>query len=121
MRSESCTFIWQPKVSIRYLRAISAFLSRTFAFRFRLSLGRSRAASLLEHLTGGAPQALGNRLAAEHARDFLHAAVAGEPADRRPGAAALDQLLDREVRIGGPRNPPQVPCAPPLEPRAQPA
>src|SRR5262245_15313666 len=104
MRSESWTFIWQPNVSIRYLRATSPFRFRPFAFAFRHWSSRTRrpkpARPLLQHLTGGAPKSLANRFAAKHPRQLLDPAVAGQPPDRRRGPPALDPLVDLDVRIG---------------------
>src|SRR5213592_704269 len=87
IRSESWTFIWQPKVSIRYLRATSTFRFRPFAFR-------------LQHLTCGLPKAIGDRFSTEHARELVDAAVGVQPPHGRLGPAALDALFDLEVCIG---------------------
>src|SRR5439155_15023611 len=91
IRSESWTFIWQPNVSIKYLRATAAFRFRPFAFR-------------LQHLTGGLPKAIGDRCSAEHARELVDAAVGIEPAHGRRGPPALDMLFDLEMGISVRRN-----------------
>src|SRR5438093_2323668 len=95
IRSESWTFIWQPKVSIRYLRATSTFRFRPFAFR-------------LQHLTCGLPKAIGDRFPAKHARELVDAAIGIETAHGRLGPAALDPLFDLEVCIRVRRNLRQV-------------
>src|SRR3954454_739119 len=109
MRSESWTFIWQPKVSIRYLRATSEFSSApvialrvlgrakpTFAFAFRFRPGLSS----YQHLTRGRPKAIADRFAAEHARHLLDARRFVQPANRRARPSAVDPFLDCEMRIG---------------------
>src|SRR4051794_4562355 len=109
IRSESWTFIWQPKVSIRYLRATSKFSSassvalavpvranRTFAFAFRFRPDLSSH----QHLTRGRPKAIADRFAAEHARDLLDAGRLVQPANRRARSSAVDAFLDCEMRIG---------------------
>src|ERR1019366_4677364 len=85
IRSESWTFIWQPNVSIRYLRAMFRGLS-PFALRFRLPLR--------QHLTGRGPKAIGNRFPTEHPRELVHALTGVQARDRGSGAAALDPFLN---------------------------
>src|SRR5258706_7373011 len=118
IRSESWTFIWQPKVSIRYLRATFAALpfvsfvdlcalvseaasASAFAFALRLS-------PVHQHLTCGGPDTIAHPLAAEHARELVDAAGVVEPSNRRARPPALDALLDREVRVGRRRDLRQV-------------
>src|SRR5207248_2976397 len=125
IRSESWTFIWQPKVSIRYLRATFAALpfvsfvdlrvlvsEAAFAFALRLS-------PLHQHLTGGGPDTIAHPLAAEHARELVDAAGVVEPSNRRARPPALDALLDREMRVGCRRDLRQVRDAQHLERRSE--
>src|SRR5580765_293691 len=117
IRSESWTFIWQPNVSIRYLRAISLPEASlvlclplrpwqsplpTFAFRpFAFAPARPAAAGpLLKHLTRGPSEAIRDRFPAEHARHFVHASRLIQPRHRGPRASPLDALFDLKVRIG---------------------
>src|SRR5437763_3507187 len=114
MRSESWTFIWQPNVSIRYLRAtrphplcvlrslcgldrlrvlcslcvLRVLATFAFAFRFRH-----------QHLTGGAPKTIGHRLTAQHPREFLDTAIRSQPLNGRVRPASHHALLDGKVRI----------------------
>src|SRR2546425_2712824 len=125
IRSESWTFIWQPNVSIRYLRA-TELCPRSFCvpralcvlcalpdFRFRpfafACPGPPRGGTppfrpSLKHLTRRAPKAIGDRVPAEHPRDLVDAAAGIEAPDGRPRPPALDTLVDFEVRIGVGRN-----------------
>src|SRR5262249_19323416 len=104
IRSESWTFIWQPNVSIRYLRATLASVPsvsfvdlgvlvalRTFAFALRFRL---------QHLTSGLPEAIADRLPSQHPRELGDAPVGREPPHGRPGPPPLDPLLDLKVRVG---------------------
>src|SRR5262249_30134127 len=129
IRSESWTFIWQPKVSIRYLRTTptsQGFRFRPFAFApplpRRTGSGRSgapvRRRPLLQHLTSGCPQPTGDRVAAEHAGDLVDPAGLIEPRDQRARAPAFHTLLDAEVRIGVGRNLREMRDAEDLEGRA---
>src|SRR5580765_2438710 len=83
IRSESWKFIWQPNVSIRYLRATTSlhltFRFRGFAFAFRLGFAfRPRGGPTTEQLFRRRSQAGGHRTA-EHAPDFLDAPRPIEP------------------------------------------
>src|SRR5438445_6141092 len=91
IRSESWTFIWQPKVSITYLRATSTFRFRPFAFRLRLSSH--------QHLTRRPPKAIADRFTAEHPRELVDAPVLAQAVDRRPRPPALDALVDFKMRV----------------------
>src|SRR2546421_12888338 len=101
MRSESCTFIWQPNVSIRYLGAIfpTNRLLSPFAFAFRPARRRlgptGLACPLLQHLTSGPPKSVGNRFAAEHSRQLLHATGRIESPDNGGRATALDAFVNQ--------------------------
>src|SRR6185369_10480216 len=113
IRSESWKFIWQPNVSMRYLRATSTLRFRSFAFAFRRrfafrlpapAAGAHGRLTIRQHLARRGPQAVGDRRASEHPAQFLHTPRLVEPRHRRARAAALDPLLDREVRIGARRD-----------------
>src|SRR5258705_3530485 len=114
IRSESWTFIWQPNVSMRYLRAthfclcvlralcILHRLLTTFAFRPFAFAPRDVGAfgALLQHLTRRPPKAIGDRFPAEHARQLVDPAPPVEAADGGMCASAIDPLLDLEMRVG---------------------
>ncbi len=80
-----------------------------FAFRFRLSAARG------EHLAGRGADAFGNPGPAKHAAHFLDSASIIEPRHGCFRTAALDVLLDPEVRVGVCRNLRQVRDAEHLE------
>src|SRR5206468_1482785 len=117
MRSESWTFIWQPKVSMRYLGATVAslcvlcplcvldapdtFRFRSFAFAFRLRFarsgpGRSRRRPVHQHLMRRPPNAIGDCLSAEHSCKLVDARAVAETRDR--GARQLAARDDARER-----------------------
>src|SRR5207247_1739005 len=121
MRSESWTFIWQPKVSMRYLGATVAslcvlcplcvldapdtFRFRSFAFAFRLRFarsgpGRSRRRPVHQHLMRRPPNAIGDCLSAEHSCKLVDARAVAETRDRGARPPAVDPLPDFKVRVG---------------------
>src|SRR5579872_1576284 len=83
MRSESWKFIWQPKVSMRYLRA-------TAPLRF---------GSKTKHFLRGGAETVGHHFASEHTSNLGHARVAVELGNARARAPAVDALFDRVVRV----------------------
>src|SRR5438309_10205857 len=87
IRSESCPFIWQPNVSMRYfLATLSTFAFRPFAFAPPAAAPRG---ALPQHLTRRAPETIGNRFAAQHPRQLFHASGFVESEDGRPRASPL--------------------------------
>src|SRR5207244_262215 len=115
MRSESCTFIWQPKVSIRYFRATNlpscplcplcpwccvGLRFRPFAFAPRPRRAFRAARALHQHLTRGASETIAYGLAAEHARQLVNSLRVVETPNRCRRAPFLDSLLDVNMRIG---------------------
>src|SRR6476660_3750577 len=105
MRSESWTFIWQPNVSMRYLRATSSFRFRSFAFAFRFRFA-FRLPADAPHVVASGEQFLGRGLqslrdrAAEHTPDLLNARLPIEPRHAGLRATGDDALLDGEVCVG---------------------
>src|SRR2546421_1368821 len=108
MRSESWKFIWQPNVSMSYLRATTAFRFRSFAFAFRLAFARGgpghrcRPAlfeSKPQHFLGGRAKTVGDHISTEHTSHFGHARGIVKPPDGRTCAAGVDALLDRVMRL----------------------
>ena len=53
-----------------------------------------------KHLTRGLPEAIGNRLAAEHAGQLVHSTLGIQPPNGRPRATAVDTLCNLKVGIG---------------------
>src|SRR5947207_11370287 len=125
MRSESWTFIWQPKVSIRYLRAMASRCGPRVGRQlspFALSLSPlpcGRPGPSFKHLTRGAAETIGNYVPAQHPGELVDAPGLVEPADRRPGPPALDLFLDLEMGIRVGRNLRQVRDAEDLERRSE--
>ena len=115
MRSESCTFIWQPYVSMKYFRPFA------FAFRFRFAFAFRPRPAGPQHLAGAGPNCRRYDVSADHPGEFLF------PRRRRPGArptvwrAALsDRLRDLEVGRAVRGDLRQVGDAQHLEPLRQP-
>src|SRR5919197_5113450 len=124
IRSESWTFIWQPKVSIRYLRAMASRrgpgVGRQLSpFALSLSpLRGGRPGPSFKHLTRGAAETIGNYVPTQHPGELVDAPGLVEPADCGPGAPALDLFLDLEMAIGVGRDLRQVRDAENLERRS---
>src|SRR5712691_816129 len=124
MRSESWKFIWQPKVSIRYLFAMGSRILRQFAdFRFRLLpfalSGPGHFRPGVEQFAGTGPNLLGNGGAANHTRDFFDSPVFVEPTDACHRAAPTHGFFNRELRRSARRDLWQVRDAQDLEPLPQ--
>src|SRR5438046_2788704 len=107
MRSESCAFIWQPNVSIRYFRATLLHgpfpAVGTFAFAFRSPFAFRLdpvGAAQRQHFTGGSTQSGGDLFSTEHTPDLVDPGAVIEAGDRGAGASLLDPLHDLEVRVG---------------------
>src|SRR5687768_4439577 len=108
MRSESWTFIWQPKVSIRYFFAISVRLAG-----FRLSPRRRK------HLGRRRADGVGDGRSSYHPRDFVHAPGRVEPVHRRDRPGPPNGFFDPELRRAPRGNLRQVRDAEDLEAAAQ--
>src|SRR5262245_13721446 len=94
IRSEACTFIWQPNVSTRYLSANgSPSVSGLGAFAFAFCVDFAfRPARVSKQFPGGRQHRLRRGAARQHARQFLDTPVLVQTANSGFRAAAADPL-----------------------------
>ena len=92
IRSESWKFIWQPNVSMRYLRATPTFRFRSFAFAFRL-----RFAFRLPAAAGLA--AAGCRFASISRAEARRPSVTVAPPSIRPSSSTRPSASSRDTDV----------------------